>query len=381
MRESLQAHLKRIMVGRRHTSDENLFHHSLLISVQNVLLLPHSMHTITKHKTVCINKITKEDGIDISKLLTSRELDYIGLNFNLRKENNLYVFETLKEDQHQFNNNTIELADKNYDIRPYDPLSNYINQCKRCHLIGHTTYDCKKRFACTWCGKEDCGRKCKEEDRTCINCKGKHSSLYKGCPIYKKALENASKIKNEKTKETKIKNISKDNYKLQQNFIKLEQSYANVVQQSTTNKKIELQEIENNIIKINTHNEKHSNDMEAIKNNLHKIINVTTNTQSKLVVLATKIDENIQKIDKIQKTTINKEQLINILFELSYALANGKLVEKTDIAYHLIAIVERNSGEIDKAKIIKNISNLDQTSPLLTEEETNQEQELKNGGT
>ena len=121
--------------------------------------------------------------------------------------------------------------------------------------------------------------------------------------------------------------------------------------------------------------------MEAIKNNLHKIINVTTNTQSKLVVLATKIDENIQKIDKIQKTTINKEQLINILFELSYALANGKLVEKTDIAYHLIAIVERNSGEIDKAKIIKNISNLDQTSPLLTEEETNQEQELKNGGT
>ena len=114
----------------------------------------------------CINKIYNEDKSLINILGLK---DEIGVKiYNLRKEKNLYVFETLKENTQKLKDKSIKLEISIHTIRVYDPLENYILQCRKCHKLGHSTVACKKQiFSCSWCGKEDCSKKYDETQKMC----------------------------------------------------------------------------------------------------------------------------------------------------------------------------------------------------------------------
>jgi hypothetical protein len=61
-------------------------------------------------------------------------------------------------------------------------------QCKNCLQFGHSRSYCHHPSRCARCGEQHetkfCG-KADTEERTCILCQGNHSSLYRGCQIYK----------------------------------------------------------------------------------------------------------------------------------------------------------------------------------------------------
>ena len=174
-------------------------------------------------KSLCINKIYNEQKDQISMYLAKYELDKLGLHFNLRKENNLFVFETTNDHTRLFEEQEFTL-DTTHTIRIYDPIENYIEQCKKCFKIGHITATCKTKFLCPWCSNAACYKKCDENKRKCTNCDGNHSSLYKGCKVYKAHIQKAQKHKEEKNKEENVKKIKKSTENLQKNLTNLQMS-------------------------------------------------------------------------------------------------------------------------------------------------------------
>ena len=74
------------------------------------------------------------------------------------------------------------MEDTNHDVRLYDSPEYYITQCKKCHKLGHTTYECKLKFLCPWCSKSDCYKKCDQKNRKCANCDGDHTQWTQGRP-------------------------------------------------------------------------------------------------------------------------------------------------------------------------------------------------------
>jgi hypothetical protein len=65
-----------------------------------------------------------------------------------------------------------------------------IIQCWNCQKFGHESYQCREKLQCPRCGLEHKVKVCNTEigDATCCNCGGRHSSSYKGCETYKKAV-------------------------------------------------------------------------------------------------------------------------------------------------------------------------------------------------
>lgn len=67
-----------------------------------------------------------------------------------------------------------------------------IPQCKRCQEIGHSQNYCRKTPRCVKCGDNHHTNDCKKPKSTkskCANCKGEHTSNYKGCPVYKERIQ------------------------------------------------------------------------------------------------------------------------------------------------------------------------------------------------
>ena len=331
--------------------------------------------------SLCVNKIFDQEGQELSLSITRIELTEISENiFNLRKQNNLFVFETFLEEKEAFDNLTITVLGSKHNVRPYDPLENYVEQCKKCFKF-HSTFECKNKYLCAWCNKEKCFRKCNKETRKCTNCDGNHSSLYRGCKIYKKQLENASQKKNEQQKDTKIKNISLKTENLKNNINILQQSYASILKNQTeSNKQQEsvhmIEEKFKEMIKIN---EKITKDMDLIKNNIQKIVEVTTNTQKKIIELEKIHKEEIENITKKLNKKIDSTQLASILYETSYAIVTNKMCEPMSIASNIIQIIQRSVGNIEKEVLFNNLGKLAESSLIFSPpENTNDLSFLKN---
>ena len=314
-----------------------------------------------------MNRIYKNDVI-VDQTLIKEELDKKSTIFNYRKENNLFVFETMKNKTMLFDNKTIKLEDSSHQIRIYDPLENYIVQCGKCHCYGHTVVECnQKHYLCSWCGQANCNRKCNQNQKKCQNCKKNHSSLYKGCLVYKDELWKASKTREDKQKNEKFKTLSKNTVSLRANVEHLQTSYANAVKNQEELIENNFEKTNNNYnalcSKVDTLTNQASNlaqNMETIKNNLQLIVTTTKATQQK-------IEQIEEDLIEMKKDHVDKTSLIVIMFEVIYALATHKMTSKMDIMMNLIAIFQRNSGpNIDKGKIIERIQELEHSSLLLT---------------
>ncbi len=60
-------------------------------------------------------------------------------------------------------------------------------QCYKCYHFGHTAKTCKGRRSCGHCAKERDSRSCPTSQNpttySCCNCKGKHTSWSRMCPV------------------------------------------------------------------------------------------------------------------------------------------------------------------------------------------------------
>ena len=63
-------------------------------------------------------------------------------------------------------------------------------QCQTCKSLGHNhdQSKCSVGLRCARCGENHKEDQCTAVTHKCINCGGKHSSFYKGCPEYQKEL-------------------------------------------------------------------------------------------------------------------------------------------------------------------------------------------------
>lgn len=71
-----------------------------------------------------------------------------------------------------------------------------IVQCYNCQRYGHIAKYCNMKYRCVKCQKEHAPQNCsvqkseKKDELECVNCKSKgHPASYKGCPVYKTAIE------------------------------------------------------------------------------------------------------------------------------------------------------------------------------------------------
>eukprot|EP00111_Clytia_hemisphaerica_P007782 TCONS_00022605-protein len=160
----------------------------------------------------CVNKTAKDSDIppiSLEKVYENLEHHGIPRVFNLRKEGNLVIFEVVKGDiSEEFSFTTkINNLIRKHHVRIYDPVDNYITQCKKCFKFGHIFSACKSNAQlCSWCGKENCSKKC--STKSCVNCGRGHSAFYRGCEVYKKLFEKATITRNDKQKIQKINTIS-----------------------------------------------------------------------------------------------------------------------------------------------------------------------------
>ena len=276
-------------------------------------------------------------------------------------------------------NKTITLEDSKHHMREYDPLENYILQCKKCHVFEHTIMDCKSQnFLCSWCGKHNCNRKCSKDNKKCLNCTQNHSSLYKGCKKYKNEAWKASSLKEAKQKNEKRNILSTNTINLSDNVENLKTSYANIVknQDNKIDKKIEQSNEKYDKVnsKLDSMTENYDTlfqTMETIKKNLQLIVITTQSTQQKIERIEKDLNDKLLIIDKkvndMSNEYVDKSSLVVILFESIYALTTQKMMTKMDIMMNLMAIFQRNTGaNLDKQKIIKSIEILEQSSLLMS---------------
>ena len=122
-------------------------------------------------------------------------------------------------------------------------------------------------------------------------------------------------------------------------------------------------------------NEKYIKDMAIIKNNLNKIINVTTHTQNKLSDFEDKISKEINHINKEIVTKTSNESLAVILFELTYVILSQKMKSKMEMVTTVMAIMDRHSCNLNKKKIAEDIAELSDTHQIFTPEDKNKDKE------
>ena len=229
--------------------------------------------------SICVNKIKRDKDtppIPLNEVRNTLSKSIFSF-FNLRYENNLIVFETLKDSLSDFEIQfTIDQAVTNHSVRKYDPVDNYIVQCRRCHVFGHMKSDCKKtEDVCAWCGKTGCGWKCDPTAKKCVNCNGKHSAQYKGCKVYKRTAEKASITRTEKQHNKKITNIEKRTNNLQK-------SYADAAS-------------------LKSDQTKNNNDIKELQNLVKNTLTVTTNMDKKINSILTNITTLTNRVTKIEQ--------------------------------------------------------------------------------
>ena len=135
--------------------NEPLLDESWKITKPSLIIDKKSQHL----KSLCANRIYDDEGTIIDMYKIKEKLKVKTKIFNMRKEGNLYVFEVLRENSISLNETNIELEDLKHTIRTYDPLDNYVIQCRKCHKYGHLINDCKiKKNLRSWCGGADCNR-------------------------------------------------------------------------------------------------------------------------------------------------------------------------------------------------------------------------------
>ena len=167
---------------------------------------PHKLRptvTTMKRKALCINKIdeniTQNDLI--SKIEPALNQKIIYSTF----ENKLFLFLTDNFKNNQNINISITVNKKTFFIRNYDPITNYIQQCKSCHKFNHSKCENK---TCRKCTKKDCTGNCARQDLKCINCNEPHSPYFKQCKTYKKILQEAFETRKKKIEKQKMENIA-----------------------------------------------------------------------------------------------------------------------------------------------------------------------------
>jgi len=97
------------------------------------------------------------------------------------------------------NNKYIYINKKRYYVEEFKPKKP--KQCQTCKSLGHNHDEskCPVGLRCARCGENHKEDQCSALSLKCINCGGKHSTFYKGCPEYQKEL---SKIKTKSNEET-----------------------------------------------------------------------------------------------------------------------------------------------------------------------------------
>ena len=75
-------------------------------------------------------------------------------------------------------------------VKPYIPPP---MRCHKCQVFGHHADKCSRNVRCVRCGLghalDSCPVKDNIAEAVCVNCKGRHSAAYKGCPKYKEVSE------------------------------------------------------------------------------------------------------------------------------------------------------------------------------------------------
>jgi hypothetical protein len=60
-------------------------------------------------------------------------------------------------------------------------------QCRKCKKYGHFEKECNEEIACAKCGNAHESNDCTTDEKRCVNCNGKHSAFWRGCPSFKVA--------------------------------------------------------------------------------------------------------------------------------------------------------------------------------------------------
>jgi hypothetical protein len=71
-----------------------------------------------------------------------------------------------------------------YKIKPYIPTP---VRCTNCQQFTHRTEDCQHSKRCSRCGDYHTFKDCTKTDPNefaCVNCHGRHSAAFRGCPVY-----------------------------------------------------------------------------------------------------------------------------------------------------------------------------------------------------
>ena len=189
-------------------------------------------HYINHYSYCLINIDAKVDLNEIKQAIeTTISKEIILIN---RTYHGIIHFITEDLDHTYYLDTLVPLNNQRFKITSYDPLTNYIYRCPNCHSFQHTK--CNKK-TCAQCHKENCkSTSCpKDKLKSCLNCKGNHSTFYRGCPTYKEALQEAYSTRIEVTQNKKINALKKSVNETNSLITQSQNSYANITRLSQTN--------------------------------------------------------------------------------------------------------------------------------------------------
>jgi len=357
----------------------------------------------------CVNKTAKEpeSGPPITLKTIYEHLEYHGIPrvFNLRREGNLVIFEVVKgdiSDDFSFITKNNNLIIKHH-VRPYDPIDNYITQCKKCFKFGHVFSNCKEdNQLCSWCGKVNCSRKCSV--KKCVNCNKAHSAFYKGCEVYKQLFAKATTTRNNTQKLKKINIITESVTEVKNTCQTFEKSYAQVVNFEKKSLSLEakveecssyIKNVENNLSEINKHLKticENSKTQTLKLNNLDKSLNSVKKDISLLTPRIESLEKETKslsnKIETINETFVSKTELseelsselsglsdrfigktpfLLTLFECLFAIDQGHMSGFMEICYHLLNISSRHLGPLDKEGFTNKFTELQGSSLICSQ--------------
>ena len=292
--------------------------------------------------SICVNKIKKDKDtpplpLYVIKSFLNQSVKPI---FNLRYENNLAVFETLKDSISDFeikitHNQTIT----SHSVRKFDPVDNYVIQCRKCHKYGHMKSDCnEKEDICAWCGKSNCGWKCDPTKKKCLNCQGKHSAQYKGCKSYKRAAEKASVIRTEKQHSRRISQLDQTNKELRNNYSSLKTEYSKSYAEAAI---------------LKSDSVKKTTEIENLTKLIKDCLTITTAVDKKITEMSAKMDLYEKRISDLETVTYNQ----------SIEIANTKALLQNYVSVGTLPLVlfETLSCVLSQDKmtsIVENISTI-----------------------